>query len=154
MTIYSVYDAYSLPLIKGHSIHRLPRDIPDDEILCLAKWDRLDYVYKRKILSMMHKISKQTAPKRCKTTCSRDKLSFELPQCFREIGRTSIRWRGLPINLRSIKGIDSFKNELKSMKELSTSVSLNKEVCLVQKTEGFCLLLDFYCTYFGNSSLI
>ena len=26
-------------------IHRLPRDIPGDEILRLAKWDRLDYIY-------------------------------------------------------------------------------------------------------------
>ena len=35
--------------------HRLPRDIPDDEVLFSAHWDRLDYMYKRKILSMMHK---------------------------------------------------------------------------------------------------
>ena len=128
-------------------IHRLPRDISDDEILRLAKWDRLDYIYKRKILSMMHKIYQQTAPKELvnhfcrKLTRSRDKMSFELPRCSREIGRTSVRWRGpllwntLPINLRSIKGINSFKNELKSVKELINSVSFNKEACLIQKKQ-------------------
>ena len=128
-------------------IHRLPRDIPDDEILRLATWDRLDYTYKRKVLSMMHKVFQQTAPEALvnhfsrKLTRSRDNLSFKLPRCSREIGRTSSRWRGpllwntLPINLRSIKGIDSFENELKSMKELLNSVSFNKEACLIQNKQ-------------------
>ena len=128
-------------------IHRLPRDIPDDEILRLAKWDRPDYIYKRKVLSMMHKVFQQTAPEALvnhfsrKLSRSRDSLSFELPRWSREIGRTSVRWRGpllwntLPINLRSIKGIDSFKNELKSMKELLNSVSFNKEACLIQNKQ-------------------
>ena len=128
-------------------IHRLPRDIPDDEILRLAKWDRLDCIYKRKLLSIMYKILQQKAPEvlasrfNRKLTRSRDSLSFEFPRCSRKIGRTSIRWRGpllwntLPINLRSIKGIESFKNELKSVKELLNSVSLNKEAFLIQKKQ-------------------
>ena len=80
--------------------HRLPRDIPDDEILRLAKWDRLDYIYIRKLLSMMHKVFQQTAPEALvnhfsrKLSRSRDSLSFELPRWSREIGRTSVRWRG------------------------------------------------------------
>eukprot|EP00112_Aurelia_sp_Birch-Aquarium-sp1_P000026 Seg1000.5 transcript_id=Seg1000.5/GoldUCD/mRNA.D3Y31 product="putative RNA-directed DNA polymerase from transposon BS" pseudo=true protein_id=Seg1000.5/GoldUCD/D3Y31 len=128
-------------------IHRLPRDIPDEEILRLAKWDRLDYIYKRMILSIMHKVYQQTAPEALerhfsrKLTRSRDNLSFELPRCSREIGRTSVRWRGpllwntLPINLRSIKGKDTFKNQLKSMKEHLNAVSFNKEACLIQKKQ-------------------
>ena len=43
-------------------IHRLPRGIPDDEILRLAKWDGLDYIYKREVLSIMYKVFQQKAP--------------------------------------------------------------------------------------------
>ena len=72
---------------------------------------------------------------------SRDNLSFELPRCSKEIGRTSVRWRGpllwnsLRINTRSIKGIYSFKCNLKSKKELLNSVSYNKEACLIQNKQ-------------------
>ena len=37
-------------------IHRLPKHISDEDALKAAKWDKIEYIYKRKVLSKMHKI--------------------------------------------------------------------------------------------------
>ena len=63
-------------------IHWLTKDIPDDKVLCSAKWDRFDYIYKGKILTMMYKVYQQTALEEFanhfsrKLMHSRDKLSL------------------------------------------------------------------------------
>ena len=35
-------------------IHKLPKNISDEEALLHAKWDKLDYIYKRRMLTVMH----------------------------------------------------------------------------------------------------
>ena len=37
-------------------IHRLPKHISDEDALEAAKWDKIEYIYKRKVLSKMHQI--------------------------------------------------------------------------------------------------
>eukprot|EP00112_Aurelia_sp_Birch-Aquarium-sp1_P012390 Seg2606.2 transcript_id=Seg2606.2/GoldUCD/mRNA.D3Y31 product="hypothetical protein" protein_id=Seg2606.2/GoldUCD/D3Y31 len=37
-------------------IHKLPKNISDEEALSHVNWDRLDYIYKRRILAIMHKV--------------------------------------------------------------------------------------------------
>ena len=44
-------------------IHRLPRHISDEDALEAAKWDKTEYIYKRKVLSKMHKYSMVNAQK-------------------------------------------------------------------------------------------
>ena len=44
-------------------IHKLPRNISDDEALLRANWDRLDYLYKRRILAIINKAVMRYVPK-------------------------------------------------------------------------------------------
>ena len=37
-------------------IHHLPKHISDQDALEAAKWDKIEYIYKRKVLSKMHQI--------------------------------------------------------------------------------------------------
>ena len=37
-------------------IHLLPKHISDEDALQAAKWDKIEYIYKRKVLSKMHQI--------------------------------------------------------------------------------------------------
>ena len=36
-------------------IHKIPKSIPDNEVLHTVNWDEIDYIYKRKIIVLMHK---------------------------------------------------------------------------------------------------
>jgi hypothetical protein len=36
-------------------IHKIPKTTPKNEVLLAANWDEIDYIYKRKILVLMHK---------------------------------------------------------------------------------------------------
>ena len=62
---------------------------------------------------------------------------FTIPRCTKEIGRTSIKYRGpllwnsLPLNIRSIENFHTFKKSLKRAKESVKSVSFLKEASMI-----------------------
>ena len=43
-------------------IHRLTEHISDEDALEATKWDKTEYIYKRKVLSKMHKVSFSECP--------------------------------------------------------------------------------------------
>ena len=133
-------------------IHRLPRHISDEDALEAAKWDKIEYIYKRKVLSKMHKIfygecpevlrSHFTQDNKCDKECKR----LTTPRCTKEIGRTSIKYRGpllwnsLPLNIRSTENFHTFKKSLKRAKESFKSVSFLKKASMItfKRTDYIC----------------
>ena len=43
-------------------IHKLPKNISDEKALLNVNWDRLDYIYKRRMLTIMHKVCHDDYP--------------------------------------------------------------------------------------------
>ena len=124
-------------------IHRLPKHISDEDALEAAKWDKIEYIYKRKILSKMHQIFYGKCPEVLRSHFTqvnkhdKERKRFTIPRCTKEIGRTSIKYRGpllwnsLPLNIRSIENFHTFKKSLKRAKESIKSVSFLKEASMI-----------------------
>ncbi len=72
-------------------IHQIPSYTDNVETMNMARWDSLDYIYKRKILAIMHKFQYETIPDAIqdhfKKTLfhSRDGCSFNLPRILKEV---------------------------------------------------------------------
>ena len=73
-------------------IHCLPKHILDEDAFEAAKWDKIEYIYKRKVLSKMHQIFYGKCPEvlisHFTQVNKRDKerKCFTIPQCTKEIG--------------------------------------------------------------------
>ena len=133
-------------------IHRSPKHISDEDVLEAAKWDKIEYIYKRKVLSKMHKIFCGECPEVLRSYFTQDNKRdkehkrFTVPRCTKEIGRTSIKYRGrllwnsLPLNNRSIEKFHTFKKRLKKAKESMESVSFLKEASMItfKRTDYVC----------------
>ena len=124
-------------------IHRLPKHISDEDALEAAKWDKIEYIYKRKVLSKMHQIFYGKCPEVLISHFIQDnnrdeeRKRFTIPRCTKEIGQTSIKYRGsllwnsLPLNIRSIQNFHTFKNSHKRAKKSIKSVSFLKEASMI-----------------------
>ena len=128
-------------------IHRLPKHISDEDALEAAKWDKIEYIYKSKVLSKMHQIFYGKCPEVLRSQFTqvnkrdKERKRFTIPRCTKEIGRTSIKYRGplpwnsfhsrLPLNIRSIENFHTFKKSLKRAKESIKSVSFLKESSMI-----------------------
>ena len=44
------------------TVHRLPKHILDEDALEAAKWDKTEYIYKRKVLFKVHKVFYSECP--------------------------------------------------------------------------------------------
>ena len=109
-------------------IHRLPKHISDEDALKAAKWDKIEYICKRTILSKMLKIFYSECPDVLRSHFTQDnkrdkeRKRFTIPRCTKEVGRTSIKykgpllWNSLPLNIRSIENFHIFKKSLKRAK--------------------------------------
>ena len=107
-------------------------------MLATVSWNPLDYIYKRKILTFVHKSyhgddrqAKSYVTKNVHRYAKGDTLS--IPKANTEKGKTSFSYRGpllwnyLKPEIRAITNLSSFKRKLKDSKELSLSVSFKKE---------------------------
>ena len=124
-------------------IHKLPKNISDEEALLNANWDRLDYIYKRRMLTIMHKVChgdcpedfKQLFDKRCGRYARNN--SLVVPRVATEQGRMSTRFRGpnlwnqLPETLRSSYDQETFKRNIKMAKSAIKASSFQKEASLI-----------------------
>ena len=41
-------------------IHKLDTNIPSDQVLQVAKWDSIDYMYKKRLITLMHRVKAGT----------------------------------------------------------------------------------------------
>ena len=125
-------------------IHQIPSHTNKVETMNVAKWDSLDYIYKRKILAIMHKFQYGTIPEaiqehfKKRLSHSRDGCSFRLPRILKEVGRTSVIFRGtllwntLSLETRNSCSLQQFKNKTQRDRKLVTSLSFGKEACLIK----------------------
>ena len=122
-------------------IHQIPSLSYKAETVYVAKWDSLDYIYKRKILASMHKFQYGTIPEaiqdhfRKRLSYLRDGCSFNLPRICKEVGRTSVIFRGtllwntLSLETKKLCSLQQFKNKIQRDEKLITSLSFGKEAC-------------------------
>ena len=119
-------------------IHNLPRNLTDENALATVSWDPLDYIYKRKLLTFVHKSyheddrqAKSYVTKNVNRYAKSD--SLVIPRANSEKGRTSFSYRGpllwnnLKPETRAISNLSSFKRKLKDNKGKILSISFKKE---------------------------
>ena len=131
-------------------IHNLPRNLCSESVLATVSWDPLDYIYKRKLLTLVHKLYhgddrqdiKSYVTKNVNRYAKSD--SLVIPRATSEKGRTSFSYRGpliwnnLKPETRSIKNLNSVKRKLKDNKKTILSVSFNKEASQISsKSEDY-----------------
>ena len=113
-------------------INKLPSELSNKQSLAMANWQPLSYIYKRRILSLMHQIYYDNTQSDIKNLFvkkeqnvydTREKLQFEVQRYKSETCRNSLRYRGplilnsLSNELKKLQNITTFKSNLK--KELS-----------------------------------
>ena len=128
-------------------IFNLPRNV---NVLQKANWRPLEYIYKKRVATLMHDIYYEKAPtdllnlfEKQSQTRTRQKHCFELFRPRSEIGRTAPRYRGpitwnaLPTETKEFKNRTTFKNKLKTDKIIN-KVSYKKEAAIgTNKIDGF-----------------
>ena len=63
-------------------IHRLPKHILDEDAIEAAKWDKIEYIYKRKLLSKMHQIFYCKCPEVLRSNLTQDNNRDKEPKRF------------------------------------------------------------------------
>ena len=128
-------------------IFNLPKNV---NVLQKANWRSLEYIYKKRVATLMHDIYYENAPtdllnlfEKQSQTRTRQKHGFEIFRPKTEIGRTALRYRGpitwnaLPTETKECRDRTTFKNKLKSDKIIN-KVSYKKEAAIgVNKIDDF-----------------
>ena len=120
-------------------IFNLPRNA---NVLQKANWRPLEYIYKKRVATLMHDIYYEKAPtdllnlfEKQSQTRTRQKHCFQIFGPKTEIGRTALRyrrpitWNALPTETKECKSRNAFKNKLKSDKIIN-KVSYKKEAAI------------------------
>ena len=113
-----------------------------ENTLTQVNWEPISYVYKRRILSWMHRIYYESCPRIIlgkftkKSGRLRNLLQFEIPRYRKEIGRNSLRyngpviWNTMNIDLKPGKNLNTFRNNIKRFKNRVNQITFSKEVCM------------------------
>jgi hypothetical protein len=131
-------------------IHNLPRNLSNENVLANVSWDPLDYIYKRKLLTLVHKSYHGDDRQEIKSYVTKNvnryakNDSLVIPRAKSEKGRTSFSYRGpllwnnLKPETRAIRNLSLFKRKLKDNKKTILSVSFNKEASQISsKSEDY-----------------
>ena len=121
-------------------IHGIASDNADEDVLRKAKWDKISYLYKRKLLIIVQNAHLQRLPDRicdlfdkCQNTYRhlRSGTKFNVPEYKTDAGRNSIRYRGpllwspLKENQKE-KTIESFKESIGKFREQVQKITFAK----------------------------
>ena len=82
-------------------IYKLDRNVPPEQVLQVAKWDSIDYMYKKRLITLMHRVKARTMKPRIslffkEENCRynlRNNKDFKTPQIRSESGRKSVLYR-------------------------------------------------------------
>ena len=140
---------YELEHIRARAvktIHRLPRDISDQDALKTTGWEPLSNQYKKKLLTLMYKVNSNITPDKITNLFSlanpyynlRNSNHFVLPRFNLAIGRNSLRYRGplvwelTPTTLKQSSSLKNFRNLLKQSRHrhFINNISFLKEACM------------------------
>ena len=140
----SVWGNCSVPLFQrpeaiharaARFINNLLKELPDEESLKRANWQPLSYIYKRRLLTIMHKVHYNTGDKSIQalfTRKARNPNQSNIKRFNSEHGRHSLRyhgaviWNTLPDFLKNIDNISTFKNNQKRAVHIINNIDFIK----------------------------
>ena len=111
------------------TIHKIKGEKSTEEILNKAGWEPISYIYKKRILTWIHRIYYKTCPKQIyeqfseRKTNLRNPLQVEVIRYKKEIGRNSFKYRGGVLwnlvnnNLKSQENMTTLKKKIEEYKE-------------------------------------
>ena len=120
----------------GRTIHKIPRNVSDFDVLDLIKWQDLGYLYKRRLAIEVFKV-KEDLNNRLSSFVNFSKSTrkgplLEIKRVKSETGRNSflfrapIVWNSLDSRSRFSEELDVFKAELKRNKKQLKKVSFSR----------------------------
>ena len=134
-------------------IYKLPSELPNERSLEMANWQPLSYIYKRRILSVMHQIYYDNIQSHIKNLFLKREqngydtwktLQFEVQRYKSETGRNSLRYRGpliwnsLSNELNKLQNMPTFKSNLKKELNYITSFNFQNETAVnTDKKDSF-----------------
>ena len=145
----SVWGNCSVPLFKtlesiharaARFIYSLPKTLSDEESIVRANWQPLSYIYKRRLLTVMHKVYYNTGDEAIQSLfikSQRNENQFTVQRSNTEHGRNSLKYRGtviwnvLPDSLKRIEHNKTFKNNLKRAIKVINNVNFTKGTTFV-----------------------
>ena len=148
------YKLESLHIKAAKIIYKLSSKTPDLEVLNIAKWKPLSYVYKRRIAAIMYGVHNNTVPQRLANLILpedkthkhnlRRKKDYAHIRYNNEYGRSSFRYRGplmwnvIQHDIRNAQTLQSFKMKLRRVSHIIDSIQFKKEtVILSSKHQDF-----------------
>ena len=152
-------------ICAGRIIHKLKPSVKDNEVLSKIGWSALQYIYKRRLATIMHEVyhnkvhrksgfmhhnklhRKLGSPfeKEAKQRTLRNKNNFRPINPKYETSRNCVRYRGpiiwnkLPNDLKEVESSEAFKRQLKKAKPTLDKIQFEKEAMIDNKDLDFIL---------------
>jgi hypothetical protein len=134
-------------------IHKLPKDMKDEDILIKAKWMPLEYFYKFRVLTIAHKAFynldleeiNSLVVKSSNSYNLRKSLNIDVNRPRTELGRrtfsyrAAIAWNSLSDKIRHFSNPIAFKNRLKLSKQCIKNIKFEKGSSVIYNKK-----LDYY----------
>ena len=144
-TVANFNQLEELHLKAARFIHKIPCTVPKHEVLGIANWKSLLYIYKRRLAAIMYQAHNDQLPekfnelfedqKNKKRYNLRCKHAIDTPRPNTEFGRLSVRFRGpivwnaLPTEVKEAPSHDAFKARLKTAKSQLETIQFQKGSC-------------------------
>ena len=122
-------DLKQLHIKAAKLIYKIPSETPDLDVLRIANWKPLNYIYKRRLATLMYQVKAKTLPepltdlfefnKNDNRYSLRNKNDSSRIRYNNEYGRNSVGYRGpivwnnIPQNIKDAETQQSFKAKLK-----------------------------------------
>ena len=129
-------------------IYKIPSETPDLDVLRIANWKPLNYIYKRRLATLMYQVKAKTLPepltdlfelnKYDNRYSLRNKNDHSHIRYNNEYGRNNVRYRGpivwnnIPQNIKDAEMQQSFKAKLKQAGKKLEQIQFEKEACTIQ----------------------
>ena len=134
-------------------IYDLPSQTSAEDSLMHARWQSISYIYKRRLLCIMHTIYYETAhhsikklftKKSTSSIGTRNRMKFEVKRFKSAIGINSLQYRGtvlwnsMPDELKQIDNLNTFKRKLKTrLNEINNFRFETKAILIKNKKDIF-----------------
>eukprot|EP00794_Sanderia_malayensis_P014433 gene14433-15937_t len=124
----------------GRIIHKIPKRVPQDQILEQAKWKSISFMYKKRIACLAHQAYNRKHPdvindlvvKHVTNKNLRYNIKLEIPRSKTNAGKQSFRhrapiiWNSLPEIAKAFKTYESFKKNLHNFNKIIVTISFNE----------------------------
>ena len=141
-------DREQLHIKAAKLIYKIPSETPDLDVLRIANWKPLNYIYKRRLATLMYQVKAKTLHepltdlfelnKNDDRYSLRNKNDYSRIRYNNEYGRNSVRYRGpivwnnIPQNIKDAETQQSFKAKLKQAGKKLEQIQFEKEACTIQ----------------------